>query len=166
MKRRDALTTLLALGAGACNSLPVARTAPTVSEEPANANFIAAVPFIATRPEIVDAMLALASIQANDVIYDLGCGDGRIVIAAAKERGASGLGVDIQPDVIDQANAQAQYAGVDGRVKFRVSGDGKSDGTPDRTSHSWLVKGKPGDVVTVSVEHQRAGSGSVTVVLK
>ena len=63
-------------------------------------------------------------------------------------------------------SARVKVGQLDGRVKFRVSGDGKSDGTPDRTSHSWLVKGKPGDVVTVSVEHQRAGSGSVTVVLK
>ncbi len=100
-----------------CAGLPVPRAR---EEPPPQTSFSAAVPYVPTRPEVVRGMLDLAGVVKTDVVYDLGCGDGRIVIAAARERGASGLGVDIQPEVIDQANAQAQYAGVDGRVKFML----------------------------------------------
>ena len=65
---------MLALGAGACSRLPV--TAPA-AEESAGTSFTAAVPYVPTRPEIVDAMLELGSVGAKDVVYDLGCGDGR-----------------------------------------------------------------------------------------
>jgi ribosomal protein L11 methylase PrmA len=64
-------------------------------------------------------MLRLANVKSNDVVYDLGSGDGRIVIAAAKERGASGVGIDINPDRIREANQNAQKAGVSDRVQFR-----------------------------------------------
>ncbi len=115
LTRREFVAAAGALLAG-CANLP----APRVADESPRSTFSAAVPYVPTRPEIVQGMLDLAQVTKFDVVYDLGCGDGRIVIAAAKERGASGLGVDIQPDVIDQANAQAQYAGVNGRVKFML----------------------------------------------
>jgi hypothetical protein len=67
--------------------------------------------------------------------------------------------------VID-GSTRAKVGQLDGRVKFRVSGDAKSDGTPDRASHTWLVTGKSGDVITVRAEHQRAGSASATIVLE
>lgn len=116
MNRRDFIMAAGALLAG-CADLPAPRP---VVEAPPRTTFSAAVPYVPTRPEVVRGMLDLAQVARTDVVYDLGCGDGRIVIAAAKERGASGLGVDIQPDVIDQANAQAQYAGVGDRVKFML----------------------------------------------
>ena len=58
-------------------------------------------PFVATPPDVVDRMLALAGVTGGDVVYDLGCGDGRIVIAAARKFGARGVGVDIDPVRID-----------------------------------------------------------------
>ena len=73
--------------------------------------------FVPTPPEVVDAMLDLAHVTKNDVVYDLGCGDGRIVIAAAK-RGARGVGIDIDPERIKEAEANAKAAGVTDRVKF------------------------------------------------
>ena len=73
--------------------------------------------FVPTPPEVVDAMLDLANVAKGDVVYDLGCGDGRIVIAAAK-RGATGVGIDIDPERIKEAEANAKAAGVTGRVKF------------------------------------------------
>jgi SAM-dependent methyltransferase len=73
--------------------------------------------FVPTPPEVVDAMLELAVVTKNDVVYDLGCGDGRIVIAAAK-RGARGVGIDIDPERIKEAEANAKAAGVSDRVKF------------------------------------------------
>ncbi len=76
------------------------------------------VPYVPTPQSVVDAMLKLAAVTKNDVVYDLGCGDGRIVITAAKNHGALGVGVDIDPERIKEANANAQKAGVSDRVKF------------------------------------------------
>lgn len=77
------------------------------------------VPYVPTPPATVQRMLELAKVGRNDVLYDLGCGDGRIVVAAAKERGARGVGVDIDPERIAEARANAKYAGVESRVEFR-----------------------------------------------
>jgi ribosomal protein L11 methylase PrmA len=76
------------------------------------------VPYVPTPQSIVDEMLSLAAVTRNDVVYDLGCGDGRIVITAAKKYGARGVGVDIDPERIKEANANAKQAGVSDRVKF------------------------------------------------
>ena len=76
--------------------------------------------FVATDLTIVNAMLTLANVTRDDVVYDLGCGDGRIVIAAAKEFGARGVGVDLDPQRIREAQANAARAGVADRVTFRV----------------------------------------------
>jgi SAM-dependent methyltransferase len=70
-------------------------------------------------PEIVTGMLNLAGVGKNDVVYDLGCGDGRIVIAAAEKRGARGVGIDIDPERIAESRENARKAGVAGRVTFR-----------------------------------------------
>lgn len=71
-------------------------------------------------PGIVKEMLALAGVKKGDVVYDLGCGDGRVVIAAAKEYGARGVGIDIDPQRIAEAEANAKAAGVTKLVKFKV----------------------------------------------
>ncbi len=76
-------------------------------------------PFVTTPPEVVRAMLKLAATGKNDVVYDLGCGDGRIVIAAARDFGARGVGVEISPEHIAEARANARRANVAGRVEFR-----------------------------------------------
>jgi SAM-dependent methyltransferase len=76
--------------------------------------------FVATDLEVVRAMLTLARVTPDDVVFDLGCGDGRIVIAAAKEFGARGVGVDLDPRLIQEARARAERAGVGDRVTFRV----------------------------------------------
>jgi SAM-dependent methyltransferase len=76
------------------------------------------VPYVPTPPEVVTAMLKLADVKANDVVYDLGCGDGRIAVAAAKEFGAHAVGVDIDPKRISEAQENANSAGVADRVKF------------------------------------------------
>ena len=76
------------------------------------------VPYVPTPPAVVDEMLKLAAVTSSDVVYDLGCGDGRIVIAAAKKYGARGVGVDIDPERVKEANANAVQAGVTERVKF------------------------------------------------
>ena len=77
--------------------------------------------WVPTPDPVVDGMLKLAKVSKTDVVYDLGCGDGKIVIAAAK-LGARGVGVDIDPQRIKEANANAEKAGVTDRVKF-ILGD-------------------------------------------
>ena len=76
--------------------------------------------FLGTEPAVVKGMLDLAKVTKHDVVYDLGCGDGRIVIAAAKNYGARGVGIDIDPARIADANAAARAAGVADRVTFQV----------------------------------------------
>jgi SAM-dependent methyltransferase len=88
------------------------------------------VPYVPTRPEVVAAMLKLANVSSKDVVYDLGCGDGRIVITAAKEFGATGKGIDIDPERIAEAKVNAQKAGVSDKVKFAVGDLFKSDFSP------------------------------------
>lgn len=78
------------------------------------------VPFVATPPDVVDRMLVLAQVGAGDVLYDLGCGDGRIVIAAAQKFGTRGVGVDIDPVRIEEARRNARRAGVEHLVTFTV----------------------------------------------
>ncbi|WP_114749404.1 SAM-dependent methyltransferase [Pleomorphovibrio marinus] len=76
------------------------------------------VQYVPTRQEVVEAMLDLANVTESDIVYDLGCGDGRIVIAAARKYGAQGTGIDIDPKRIEESNANATQAGVTDKVKF------------------------------------------------
>jgi SAM-dependent methyltransferase len=77
------------------------------------------VPYVPTAHEVVDRMLALAQVTKNDVVFDLGSGDGRIPIAAAKTYGAKGVGLDIDPDRIKESWVNARAAGVESLVDFR-----------------------------------------------
>lgn len=74
--------------------------------------------FVPTPDEVVDAMLRLAEVGPDDIVYDLGSGDGRIPIAAARRFGARGVGIDLDPKLVAQASRSAQDAGVADRVKF------------------------------------------------
>jgi predicted RNA methylase len=76
------------------------------------------VPFVPTTEQAVEAMLKLANVKPTDVVYDLGCGDGRIVVAAAKTYGARAVGIDIDPQRIREARENAKNAGVEEKVKF------------------------------------------------
>ena len=76
------------------------------------------VPYQPTNMEVVRVMLQLGKVSAGDVVYDLGCGDGRIVIAAVQERGARGVCVDIDPQRIAEARENARAAGVADRIRF------------------------------------------------
>jgi SAM-dependent methyltransferase len=102
-----ALAVTFAIAAAGCENAPgsTASRAPDVPYEP-------------TPQHVVTEMLKLARVGANDVVYDLGCGDGRIVIAAAKEFRARGVCVDIDPQRISESRANAQRAGVAERIVF------------------------------------------------
>jgi len=79
-------------------------------------------PFVTTPPEVVERMLTMAETRGEDVVMDLGSGDGRIVIAAAKRYGARGIGVELDPALVARARENAQSAGVEQRTTF-VNGD-------------------------------------------
>lgn len=77
------------------------------------------VPYVQTPSDVATEMLKLAAVTANDVVYDLGSGDGRIVIAAARDFGARGVGIEIDPSLVAYSREQARKAGVADRVTFR-----------------------------------------------
>lgn len=85
-------------------------------------NIILDVPYVPTAEKVVDAMLDLGEVGRNDVLYDLGCGDGRIVVAAALKRKARGVGVDMDPARIADAMEYAGNTGVEFSVEF-IEGD-------------------------------------------
>ena len=87
-------------------------------------------PYVPTPQIVVDKMLELAEVTSKDLVYDLGCGDGRIVITAAKKYGAHGVGVDIDPQRIDESVANAKAAGVENLVTFKLVDAMKVDVSP------------------------------------
>jgi protein-L-isoaspartate O-methyltransferase len=110
--RRNVLRLFAACVAGSLgNSRAIAQNAPARKLD---------VPYEPSPPHIVDRMLELANVSKNDVLYDLGSGDGRIVIAAAKKYGARGVGIDLDPQRVEEARANAKAAGVEDRVRFMV----------------------------------------------
>lgn len=76
-------------------------------------------PFITTADTIVDKMVEVAEITADDVVYDLGCGDGRLVITAALKHGCRGVGIEIEPDRVAEAKANVKLHGVEHLVEIR-----------------------------------------------
>ena len=78
------------------------------------------VPFVPTPPEVVDRMLEMAQVKSDDVIYDLGSGDGRIIIQAAKRYGVKGVGIEIDADLVQKARDNAFKEKVEDLVEFRM----------------------------------------------
>lgn len=74
--------------------------------------------YVSTPQSVVDTMLAMAKVGAGDTVYDLGCGDGRIAITAAKAHGARGVGLDLDPERIEEARANLKAADMEGRARF------------------------------------------------
>src|SRR5262245_63217802 len=103
MNRRNLLVALAALAALAASLPSFAQQAP--QDGPLRSPDV---PFVPTRQEIVEEMLRVAGVKPCDVVYDLGSGDGRIVITAAEKFGARAIGVDIDPQRIAEANANAK----------------------------------------------------------
>jgi hypothetical protein len=83
--------------------------------------------YVPTPEDVVEEMLSTANVGPKDLLYDLGSGDGRIPITAAKKRGARGIGIDIDPQRIIEANENAKKAGVEDKVEFRKADIFKSD---------------------------------------
>jgi ribosomal protein L11 methylase PrmA len=101
-----------------CVALVGAVAAPAQAQQTQTATRTPDVIFVPTPQEVVDAMLKVAKVSKDDFIFDLGSGDGRIPITAAKVYGARAIGIDIDPVRIAEANANAKAAGVTDKVKF------------------------------------------------
>ena len=98
-----------------CLAILAALVVPSSAQQPLRSPDVI---FVPTPQEVVDAMLKLAKVTKNDVVYDLGSGDGRIPITAAKTYGARGVGIDIDPQRIKEATENLKNSGVGERVKF------------------------------------------------
>lgn len=105
------------------------RLAPPALELAVESEERSDVPYVPTADAVVERMLEMAEVKKGDVVYDLGCGDGRIVVAAAA-RGARGVGVDLDPERISESRANAKRAGVTRRVEFRQGNLFDVDVTP------------------------------------
>jgi tRNA G37 N-methylase Trm5 len=112
---------LAALLLGALTACTVSAQSPTMTAQ-APVTKEPEVPFVPTNEKVVDEMLKVAKVSKNDVLYDLGSGDGRIPITAAQRFGTRGIGIDIDPLRIKEANENAQKAKVTDKVRF-IQGD-------------------------------------------
>lgn len=120
MQRRQFIAALAALGAaGGTHALEPARTLLAQAAPPTRGPDVI---FVPTPNEVVDRMLELAAVTRNDVVYDLGSGDGRIPITAAQRYGARAVGIDIDPQRIRESRENAREAGVEDKVRF-IEGD-------------------------------------------
>lgn len=108
-------TWLLLAMAGCSRQEDAARTTPTPPRTPGQVD----VQFIPTPQQVVDKMLELAEIQPGDIVYDLGCGDGRILITAAKKYGVKGIGIEIDPKVVELAKENVKQNQVEALVTIK-----------------------------------------------
>jgi precorrin-6B methylase 2 len=118
-------------------------------------------PYVPTPEDVVERMLDLAEVKPGDVVYDLGCGDGRIPIAAAK-RGARGVGIDIDPIRIEESKKNAAAAGVTDRVQFRVEDAMTADVSPATVVTLYLLSSSNAKLRPILTRQLKAGTRIVS----
>jgi hypothetical protein len=119
-------------------------------------------PFVTTPSDVVDRMLAIAGTGPADYVVDLGSGDGRIVIAAAKKFGARGLGLELDPKLVEQSRASARAAGVAGRTEFRVEDVLRADFSKASVVTVYLLPGLMAELAPLFLDKLQPGSRVVT----
>jgi SAM-dependent methyltransferase len=129
---------------------------------PAAAGQASLAPYVPTPQDVVERMLELARVGSSDVIYDLGCGDGRTVVTAAKKYGARGVGVDIDPQRIAESQANARAAGVEHLVEFRLQDAMKVDVSPATVVTLYLLSSSNLKLRPILTKQLRPGSRIVT----
>jgi protein-L-isoaspartate O-methyltransferase len=133
MRRRPFLLPLigaLALGGvlvSGCLQQPDADSSASDAKPLDSLEVVKEAPYITTPQWVVERMLKMADVDEDDVVYDLGSGDGRFVITAARQFGARGVGIEINPRLLRQARTNARLAGVEDRVTFRQGDLYKAD---------------------------------------
>ena len=118
-------------------------------------------PYVPTPDDVVERMLALAEVNRGDTVYDLGCGDGRIPIAAAR-RGARAVGVDIDPRRIEESQANARAAGVEKLVEFRLQDAMTVDVAPATVVTLYLLSSSNAKLRPILTRQLRPGSRIVS----
>jgi len=157
------LTPMIKFGAGL--SLIVFLTVSSIALPAAQTKRVDApqlAPYVPTPQEVVERMLDLAKVTKDDFVVDLGCGDGRIVVTAAKKYGARGLGVDIDPVRIDEANANAKAAGVTRLVEFKLQDALKTDVSNATVVTTYLLSQSNLKVRPLITKQLKPGSRIVT----
>ncbi|MBK5298534.1 MAG: class I SAM-dependent methyltransferase [Vicinamibacteria bacterium] len=151
---------LLTLPAAAvvCAALAV----PAVAQFPVPPSPTSLAPYVPTPQDVVDRMLSLANVTAADVVYDLGCGDGRIVVTAAKKFGARGVGVDFDPDRIKESEANAKAAGVEHLVTFKLQDAMTVDVSPATVVTLYLLSGSNAKLRPILTRQLKPGSRIVS----
>jgi SAM-dependent methyltransferase len=119
-------------------------------------------PYVPTPQDVVDRMLVLAGVQKSDFVVDLGCGDGRIPVTAAKTYGARGLGVDIDPVRIAEANANAKAAGVEHLVTFKLQDALKTDVSSATVVTTYLLSASNLRLRPILTKTMKPGSRIIT----
>jgi SAM-dependent methyltransferase len=119
-------------------------------------------PFVPTPYDVVDRMLTLGEVSAHDYLVDLGCGDGRILITAAKTYGARGMGVDIEPYRVAESQTNARLAGVDELVTFKLQDALTTDLSPATVVMLYLVQWSTLKIKSWITRSARAGTRVVS----
>ena len=119
-------------------------------------------PYVPTPPDVVERMLLLAQVTRDDVVYDLGCGDGRILIAAARQFGARGVGVDIEPFWIQESQRNAQQANVDHLLSFVAQDALTVDLSPATVLVLYLVEWSNSKLLPMVQRSMKAGTRVVS----
>jgi len=119
-------------------------------------------PYVPTPQDVVDRMLVIAGVQKSDFVVDLGCGDGRIPVTAAKTYGARGLGVDIDPVRIAEANANAKAAGVQHLVTFKLQDALKTDVSTATVVTTYLLSASNLRLRPILTKMMKPGSRIIT----
>lgn len=119
-------------------------------------------PYVTTPQDVVERMLDLARVTSSDVVYDLGSGDGRTVITAARKYGARGVGVDIDPERIAESKANAKKAGVEHLVEFRLQDAMAADVSPATVVTLYLLSSSNLKLRPMLTRQLRPGSRIVT----
>ena len=119
-------------------------------------------PYVPTPQDVVDRMLVLANVQKGDFVIDLGCGDGRIPVTAAKKYGARGLGVDIDPVRIAEATANAKAAGVAHLVTFKLQDAMKTDVSTATVVTTYLLSASNLRLRPILTKDMKPGSRIIT----
>jgi methyltransferase family protein len=119
-------------------------------------------PFVPTPQDAVDRMLKLAEVKSEDMIYDLGCSDGRIVTTAAKDYGSRGVGFDIEPCWVEESQANAKKAGVEHLVTFKQQDALTVDMSPATVLTLYLVEWSTAKLQPIITSSVKARTGIIS----
>jgi len=119
-------------------------------------------PFVPTPNDVVERMLRIADVTSLDLVYDLGCGDGRIIITAASKYGARGVGVDIEPYRVAESRASAKKAGVEDLVTFSLQDSMTVDLSPATVVMLYLVQWSTSKLQPIISRQVRPGTRIVS----